>query len=48
MRKYFTIITTCLLIGFSAFAQDVTISGTLTDQQSGDALIGANVLIKGT
>jgi len=37
----------CLLgLNFSATAQTVT--GTITDDESGDALIGVNVLVKGT
>ena len=48
MRKFFTIYASCLLLTTMVFAQEVKITGTVTDQQSGDPLIGANVIIKGT
>ncbi len=48
MRKFFTIYASCMLLASMVFAQDVMITGTVTDQQTGDALIGANVLVKGT
>ncbi|MCG8308349.1 MAG: SusC/RagA family TonB-linked outer membrane protein [Cytophagales bacterium] len=48
MKKLFTLSTVCLMLVSTVFAQNVTITGTVTDQNSGDALIGANVLVKGT
>lgn len=53
MKQHFLLIRTAmaalllLLLCATATAQQ-TISGTLVDEQSGDALIGASVLIKGT
>ncbi len=42
-------VTALLLLLFCAVATaQTTVSGTLTDEQSGDPLIGASVLIKGT
>ncbi len=37
-----------LLLSLTAAAQQRTITGTLTDENSGDPLIGASVLVKGT
>ena len=48
MRKFFTILAACSMVVSFAFGQDVRITGTVTDQQTGEALVGANVLIKGT
>jgi len=44
------ILLTCFMLVFVlyAWAQDRTVSGTVTDAQSGEALPGVNVLIKGT
>ncbi len=50
MKQYFTrifLLILCSFLGVSAFAQ-VTISGQVTDASSGEALIGVNVLVKGT
>lgn len=51
MRHHYRIIFVILLsVSFSglAFSQDYTISGTLTDAETDEALIGATVLEKGT
>ena len=45
MKNIFTLIL--LFSGFTMFAQDFTISGTLTDSENGEDLIGARVLVKG-
>ena len=49
--KRFRLCTTFLLIlilAFSLFAREVTVSGTVVSQKTGDPLIGANVNVKGT
>jgi TonB-dependent receptor len=38
----------CLAASYSLFAQTGSIAGILTDSQTGETLIGANVIIKGT
>lgn len=47
MRKF---LLTCLMLVFVlyAWAQDRTVSGTVTDADTGEALPGVNVLLKGT
>ncbi len=42
------ILTLCQMVLFNALAQDRMISGKVTDAQSGEALPGVNVRIKGT
>ncbi len=42
------IMLVALLLTFTAAAQQRTLTGTLTDEKSGDPLIGASVLVKGT
>ena len=44
------ILLTCLMLVFVlyAWAQDRTVSGTVTDAETGEALPGVNVLLKGT
>ncbi|MGB0864033.1 MAG: SusC/RagA family TonB-linked outer membrane protein, partial [Saprospiraceae bacterium] len=37
-----------LMVGVSSFAMAQTVKGTVTDAVTGEALIGANVLVKGT
>ncbi len=37
-----------LMVGISSFAMAQTVKGTVTDAATGEALIGANVLVKGT
>ncbi|MEJ0054469.1 MAG: carboxypeptidase-like regulatory domain-containing protein [Bacteroidota bacterium] len=47
MRKAFT--TLCLsFLSYLAFAQVGTIKGTIKDETTGEAMIGANVVIEGT
>ncbi|SNS54391.1 iron complex outermembrane recepter protein [Ekhidna lutea] len=43
---YLTLVLTLLSVGI--FAQGGSITGTVTDSETGEALIGANVVIKGT
>ena len=48
-RKIFTLIVLCSLVGTFTLAQTTgRISGKVVDQQSGEPLIGANVLVEGT
>jgi TonB-dependent starch-binding outer membrane protein SusC len=37
-----------LICSFTAFSQNITVKGTVTDEQSGEAMVGVNVIIKGT
>lgn len=37
-----------LLISISAFAQSGSVKGTVTDDETGESLVGVNILIKGT
>ena len=46
--RFFTTALALLLISQLAMAQSRSISGTITDGSSGEALIGATVLVKGT
>ena len=49
MSKIYTfIVTLVLLVSFTTFAQTYNISGKVMDGTSGDALIGANIFLKGT
>ncbi len=45
VRKLLVGITVCFFLAGTAFAQTGSISGTVTDAQSGETLAGANVLI---
>jgi len=45
LRKILYIATVCLFTSAAAFAQNGTLSGTVTDAESGETLPGANVLI---
>ena len=45
--KCFTLVLVALAFGFSVSAQS-TITGTVTDQETGEPLIGANILVVGT
>ena len=47
MRKL-VLVAVCLVFGVTAALAQRTISGTVTDAETGEPLIGANVLIKGT
>ena len=44
--RFFTILS--LLFGLFSYAQTGTISGTITDAGTGEPLLGANVLVRGT
>lgn len=50
MKKRIQIYLVLLVMGISqmAFAQSVSISGTVTDQTTGESLIGVSIVIKGT
>jgi len=49
MSKIYTfIVTLILLLSFTTFAQTYKISGKVTDGTNGEALIGANIFLKGT
>jgi len=51
MKRIFTIsglVLFCFLFINSAFAQNVTVKGTVTDATSGETLVGVSVSIKGT
>ena len=49
MSKIYTFIATfVLLLSFATFAQTYKISGNVTDGSNGEALIGANIFLKGT
>ena len=42
------LVSLCCLLSASLLAQQRTLTGTLTDESTGDPLIGASVLVKGT
>lgn len=55
MKKYYRLVSRILfglslamLISVSAWAQDKTVTGTVTDASTGEGLPGVNILIKGT
>lgn len=48
LKKFFTVTIYLLLFSAASLAQTGKISGTVTDQQTGEPLIGANVLILNT
>ena len=49
MSKIYTfVITLVLLVSFATFAQTYDITGKITDGTNGEALIGANIFLKGT
>lgn len=48
MRKVFTLLTFFLIIATAALAQTKRISGVVKDKKSGESLISASVIIKGT
>jgi hypothetical protein len=48
LKKIFTVTISFLLFNMAAMAQTGKISGKVTDQQSGEPLIGANILILNT
>jgi len=47
LLQLFISLLSIVLFSFSSLAQ-TTVSGTITDAESGETLIGANVLIEGT
>jgi TonB-linked SusC/RagA family outer membrane protein len=42
------LINSLLVLSVPAFSQNLTVKGTVTDKQTGEAMIGLNVVIKGT
>lgn len=46
--RYFLMFTLSLLVWSNTYAQERSISGTVTDQETGEALPGVNILVKGT
>lgn len=46
--KHFSTSLLLLLLSFGVFAQGGSITGTVTDTSTGEALIGANIILKGT
>jgi TonB-linked SusC/RagA family outer membrane protein len=51
MRKLFTTlfsVVTALLFTFTAFAQDISVKGKVTDQSNGESLIGVSIKVKGS
>ncbi|WP_421869199.1 SusC/RagA family TonB-linked outer membrane protein [Marinoscillum sp.] len=48
MKKLFTKVFLIAMLATPAMAQQVTVSGTVTDADSGEPLIGANIVEKGT
>lgn len=48
MKKLSVFLTLMLVAAVSAFAQNITVKGAITDAQTGEAIPGASVLLKGT
>lgn len=48
MRKLSTLLTVFLLFSVYALAQNTTVSGVIKDKKSGETLVSASVIIKGT
>jgi len=46
--KRFQVFCLSLLVAVSAMAADITVKGTVTDAETGEALIGVSILVKGT
>ncbi|MCU0377304.1 MAG: TonB-dependent receptor [Bacteroidales bacterium] len=42
------LVISLLLISLTSFSQNITVRGVVTDSQTGEAMIGLNVIIKGT
>ncbi len=47
-KSYKIMLVTLILLSVTLFAEDRTISGVVKSSQTGEALIGANVILKGT
>ena len=47
-KKFFSVVVFFLLLGFTSWAQTGKVTGKVTDSETGEPLIGANVLIIGT
>ena len=49
MKKIRLFLTGLLLVvAASAMAQDITVTGTVTDASTGEKIVGASVLLKGS
>ena len=48
MNRIFTVLLFFLVLPIVAFAQSGQLRGTITDQENGEPLVGANVLVVGT
>lgn len=48
MKERLTILSIAVLASFSVYAQNLTVSGTVTESASGLPAIGASVMVKGT
>jgi outer membrane receptor protein involved in Fe transport len=48
MRKLSTLLTVFLLFSVYAIAQNTTVSGVIKDKKSGETLVSASVIVKGT
>jgi len=48
IRFFFTALVLLVMTSSIAFAQRITVSGTVTDAASGDGLVGVSVLLKGS
>ena len=49
MKKIRLFLTGLLLaVTSAAFAQDITVTGTVTDASTGDVIVGASVVLKGS
>ena len=48
MKSLFLSINLMLCIGISAFSSNGSIRGKITDQETGEGLIGTSILVQGT
>ena len=49
MKKIRLFLTGLLLaVTAAAYAQDITVTGTVTDASTGDVIVGASVVLKGS
>ena len=46
MKKYLVLFALLLCIPLTMAAQEVTVTGTVTDAESGETLIGVNITVK--
>jgi TonB-dependent starch-binding outer membrane protein SusC len=48
MKKFYLILALCIITPYIALAQEITITGKVTDNENGWPLPGVNIVIKGT